>query len=57
MSKLSKKDPQAELSKLIQEESTIDSDLRQYFNALGDGKSSQIHSKSFNSSDLGDNLK
>ena len=57
MSKLSKKDLQAELSKLIQEESTIDSDLRQYFNALGDGKSSQIHSKSFNSSDLGDNLK
>ena len=57
MSKLSKKDLQAELSKLIQEESTIDGDLRQYFNALADGKSSQIHSKSFNSSDLGDNLK
>jgi COG4 transport protein len=57
MSKLSKKDLQAELKKLVQAESAFDSDLRQYFSALADGKSLQAHAKSFDSSDLGNSIK
>lgn len=54
MAGTSKKDLQAELNKLIAEESAFDSDLRQYFSALADGKSL---TKSFDSSDLSNNIK
>ena len=57
MALISKKELQAELNKLITEESAFDSDLRQYFNALADGKSLQSSLKSFDSVDLGNNIK
>ena len=57
MARISKKDLQAELSKLIAEESAFDNDLRQYFSALADRKSLQSVSKSFNSADLSNNIK
>lgn len=54
MAAISKKELQAELNKLIAEESAFDNDLRQYFGALADGKST---TKSFDSSDLSNNIK
>lgn len=54
---VSKKEIQAELNKLIAEESAFDNDLKQYFTALAGGKSLPSSTKSFDSADLGNNIK
>jgi hypothetical protein len=54
---VSKKEIQAELNKLIAEESAFDNDLKQYFTAIAGGKALPSSTKSFDSADLVNNIK
>lgn len=54
---ISKKELQAELNRLVAEEAVFDNDLRQYFTALAGGRSLQSSTKTFDSTDLNNNIK